>query len=168
MAEWKPVIGFEKFYEVSDEGQVRRIAQGRGTRVGKVLKPQVDRKGYRSIMTCVAGVKRVISLHRAVLDAFVGPQPTMEANHENGDKSNCALSNLVWMTPVQNKVHMYQTGLRKRQLTDSEVEEIRTAYASGKVSQDELGKLYGVSQRLISGIVRGKVYGFKITGTEAG
>ena len=30
MTEWRPVVGYEGLYEVSDRGQVRRVAPGWG------------------------------------------------------------------------------------------------------------------------------------------
>lgn len=165
MAEWRPMPGFEEHYAVSNEGQVMRIGTpGRGTRFGRSIAPRVDPRGYASVMTCVAGKTKVVSLHRMVLLAFKGapPQPGMEANHKDGVKLNCCLDNLEWATPSQNKIHMYQTGLRKRALTDEQVDEIRRLYASGKTSQQALAEAYGVSQKMVSNIIRGESYGFKL------
>lgn len=165
MPEWKPVVGFEKYYEVSNEGQIRRTAPGLhgGTRPGLVLKHRIDKKGYHSVMACVEGKTSVISIHRAVLEAFVGPGPMCgEGNHENGNKNDCSLSNLNWKTSSGNKIHMYQTGLRKRKLSDIDVENIKTQYATGEFSQVALAKKHGVSQVLISSILRGMSYRFKL------
>ena len=41
---WKPVKGFEDFYEVSNYGHIRSLLRG------KVLKPQVNSTGYLRVV----------------------------------------------------------------------------------------------------------------------
>ncbi len=50
MTEWRPVVGYEGLYEVSDQGQVRRVAPGMGTRPGRVLRARKDKGGYLSTL----------------------------------------------------------------------------------------------------------------------
>jgi|KBSMisStaDraftv2_1062788.scaffolds.fasta_scaffold266070_4 hypothetical protein len=48
---------------------------------------------------------------------------------------------------------------RQRSLTDKQVREIRTKYASGKYSQRELGEMYGgLAQPVINSIVHRRTY----------
>jgi len=162
MAEWRSLFGFEGYYMISNEGQVMRVAPGRhgGTRPGYVLRSRVDRKGYHSVMPCVDGKTKVVSLHRAVLLAFKGEPPIvgMEANHEDGNKANCHLNNLSWVTNSENKKHAMRTGLRKRLFSKEDITQIKAWYASGRFSQQAIADFYGVSQRHISFIVRGDIY----------
>lgn len=45
--QWRPVVGWQGIYEISDLGRVRRIAAGRGNRgVGRVLRGRPLRGGY--------------------------------------------------------------------------------------------------------------------------
>ena len=44
METWKPILGFEELYEVSDAGNVRRIARGKTLDGAKVAE---DRKSTR-------------------------------------------------------------------------------------------------------------------------
>ena len=70
---WKPVVGWEGFYEVSDWGRVRRI-------VG-----QHRSGGYPAVTLSIPGrpTKR-IRVHLLVLEAFKGPRPyRCEALHGN-------------------------------------------------------------------------------------
>lgn len=165
MAEWRPVPGFEEHYAVSDEGQVKRIgAPGRGTRPGAVLRYRYTTAGYPTFMACVECETHVVSIHRAVMIAFNSPPPFPEAevNHKDGVRANCHKDNLEWVTSSQNKIHAYQTGMRTRKLTEEQISEIRTLYGSGGVSQTELAHSYGVSQRMVSMIVRKEIYAFTI------
>ena len=95
--QWKTVAGFEA-YEVSDLGRVRRRLPGRGTQVGRVLKPFPNRIGYFKVSF---GKKRV-AVHTLVARAFI-PNPTglPEVNHL-GPKSDCRASQLEWRTHAGN------------------------------------------------------------------
>jgi DNA-binding XRE family transcriptional regulator len=54
----------------------------------------------------------------------------------------------------------YRTRQPKRtwKLTPADAAEIRVRYATGTISQKDLGQLYDVAQHTISSIVRGKSY----------
>jgi predicted XRE-type DNA-binding protein len=43
-------------------------------------------------------------------------------------------------------------------LTDGRVREMRRLYATGSFSQDRLGRMFGIDQTTVSGIVRGKCW----------
>jgi hypothetical protein len=96
---WKPVVGHEGQYEVSDHGRVRsvgRIVCGkRGSQrfvQGLVLSHGVD-QGYHKV--ALAGASRKV--HRLVLEAFIGPAGLGEVGcHNNGNPSDNRLSNLRW------------------------------------------------------------------------
>lgn len=96
-AEWRPVVGFEDCYEVSSVGEVRRTAPGSGTRVGRVLNPMTDYKGYLYVR--LGG--RVHRVHRVVAAAFFGPSD-MLVRHLDGNPLNNSLSNLRYGTPLEN------------------------------------------------------------------
>jgi hypothetical protein len=118
--EWRAVVGYEGLYEVSSLGRVRalkRIVDGRWGKwrlQGGVMKKIVKRvTGYEAISLCSGGVVRQFSVHRLVLEAFVGRRPKgMEACHWDGNRTNSALANLRWDTRRNNAVD------RKRHGTD--------------------------------------------------
>lgn len=54
--------------------------------------------------------------HRLVALTFIEnnyPDTKIQVNHIDGDKSNNVLSNLEWMTPSENDLHAFKTGLKK-------------------------------------------------------
>lgn len=103
--QWRPVVGYEGSYEVSDLGRVRSL--DRTTRDGKrlrgcVLKPFVMPSGHLRVGLS-RGEGRTKKVHRLVLEAFIGPcPPEMEALHRNGVPGDCRLVNLRWGTKSED------------------------------------------------------------------
>jgi len=114
---WLPVVGYERLYEVSDLGRIRsldRVTRTNQFRVGKVLACSIDRAstGYRYARLSKDGVCVKVNIHVLVLTAFVGPRPSPrhEACHDDGDRTNAALSNLRWDTPEANHADRIRHG----------------------------------------------------------
>lgn len=110
--EWKEVVGFEGFYEVSNMGNVRSVPHMKSSyggrrwlQKGKLLRPtRVKDKGYRVVSLCVGGVATRRYVHDLVLCAFVGPrpEPTSHCCHGAAGSEDNSLGNLRWDTPVSN------------------------------------------------------------------
>lgn len=101
MEQWKPVAGLP--YEVSDQGRVRRTANGSRTKAGRLLNPIVKRTGYRYVTLFGQKRPRQLRLHRVVAEAFLGPCPAnQEVHHKNGDRADNRLCNLQYVTPKQH------------------------------------------------------------------
>lgn len=149
--------GYETAYWVSDLGRVRNA------KTGRVLKPGVHSKGYRSLVFSLNGKRRTVLLHRLVLDAFVGPCPEgMETRHDNGDRADNRLKNLLWGTPVENAHDRRRHGTHnagerngRAKVTDAQAEEISLRCRAGE-AQWTVGLDYGLSQAQVSRIVTGK------------
>lgn len=117
---WKPVVGYEGYYEVSDHGRVRSLTRivttsdGRTwEQPGRILRPGVS--GERSPRQVVSlhreGHGRSHLVHRIVLQSFVGPCPDgMEGCHNDGDPQNNWLSNLRWDTSSENNLDTVRHG----------------------------------------------------------
>lgn len=99
---WKPIVGWEGIYEVSDFGRVRRILAARSTRNGHVLSYDQIYSGYLRVFLSNKEHSKRYLVHRAVLDAFVGPDKSSEVDHINGNKADNRLVNLRWVTRRQN------------------------------------------------------------------
>lgn len=115
--EWRPVVGFEGLYEVSDHGRVRSLdhfvdlSNGRRRRApGRVLKPW-DSEGYPKVGLTFEGRKRRALVHVLVLEAFVGARPEGAACcHNDGNRQNSRLSNLRWGTYSENNFDLVRHG----------------------------------------------------------
>ena len=94
--EWRDIDGHEGLYQVSNAGKVKSL------RSGKILKTYSDKWGYRRID--LGRRERGLSVHRLVLEAFVGPcPPGMECCHNDGDNTNNRVENLRWDTKRSNR-----------------------------------------------------------------
>lgn len=120
--QWRPVPGWEGYYEVSDQGRVAsrerktwhsgsQWAHGFWRTVGaRVLRPGVAR-GYERVVLQRDKAKQNVAVHRLVMLAFVGPCPEgMEVCHNDGDKRNNVLSNLRYDTKSANCVDRTRHG----------------------------------------------------------
>lgn len=113
---WKPIVGMEGSYEVSDHGRVRSLDRTvrtkRGPRrvSGRILVPTLCR-GYPRVCICSDGVNRTEYVHRLVMAAFVGPCPAgMEVCHNNGDPADSRMENLRYGSCSENRFDQQRHG----------------------------------------------------------
>lgn len=103
---WKPLPGYEGWYEISSKGRVKRVAPGCGTRVGKILKNRITKDGYAYVIVNRRGEAKDLRIGRLVCEAFNGPCPEgKQCNHKDGVKLNDTPTNLEWVTPSENITH---------------------------------------------------------------
>ncbi len=91
--EWRPVVGYEGLYEVSDWGRVKSLKFGKE----KLLKPFDNSCGYLHVGLCKDGKKKNFYLHKLVAEAFIpNHNGFTEVNHKDEDKTNNRVENLEW------------------------------------------------------------------------
>jgi predicted XRE-type DNA-binding protein len=106
-ASWKPAIGYEGRYEVSDDGQVRSLL-----RKGKLLKPAKNFYGYKQVILYQDGTPKSILVHRLVAMAHIANQDNLPwVNHKNGVKDDNCVTNLEWCDRAGNVRHAVEMGL---------------------------------------------------------
>jgi len=151
---WKPVVGYEALYEVSDQGRVRRN--------GRVLKPSfID--GYSVVSLCRDGTQKTRHIHALVAAVWIGPKPTPahEVAHGDGVRSNNAALNLRWATPLENqsdrKIHgtLYEG---ERTHTAKLTAEQVVAILNDQRPNTEVGRSFGVSTFCIWAIKAGRTW----------
>lgn len=113
---WKPIYGYENFYEVSNFGNVRSfpkvVRSGRGKTIKKsvALKPQRRQHGYLAVWLYANGTRKQVSVHRLVAEAFCEKKDGCnEVNHIDEDKTNNHADNLEWCTRQENATHGSRT-----------------------------------------------------------
>lgn len=170
--EWKPVKGFEGLYEVSNLGQVRSLdrlrknVKGMAKINGRIITGNHGEKHYYQVALHKDGKKKYMSVHRLVAEAFIpNPDGKSQVNHIDGNKQNNVVSNLEWVTPSENILHSFETGLNthigekniQAKLTREQVAEIKKLYVKGgkEYGARPLARKYGVSAPAIKAIVKG-------------
>lgn len=164
---WKPIPSTNGVYAASSLGRIKRVAGGRGTRLGQTRKLQRHPQGYVFVKLSVGNKRRQPLVHELVAEAFIGPRPHAAViNHLDGAKTNNRPENLVYATYGENLEHTYTDLGRAVQqgehngnakLTDAQVIEMRKRAHAGE-TQGALAEAFGVSQPVVSGVVSGKFW----------
>ena len=120
---WKPVVGFENLYEVSNMGRVKSLERTvwSGLNGGcyitipeRILKPR-KASGYLQVALYKDGKGKWCLVHRLVASAFIpNPQGLPEVNHISEDKADNNLENLEWVSPKENVNH----GTRNKRMAE--------------------------------------------------
>lgn len=116
---WKDISEFAGYYQISNMGRVKRIAdysnQNKSWKLKepKILKPRLHNNGYLRVMLSVNGKHYDRYIHRLEAIEFLdNPNNYGEINHIDGDKTNNNLGNIEWCNRSYNNKHAYQNGLR--------------------------------------------------------
>lgn len=166
---WKPVVGFESFYEISSESRIKSLARidSRGfNRKERMMNPHKDSHGYYVVGLTVNGKTSYRKVHQLLLEAFVGPRPSSEhvGRHLNDNPADNSLLNLAWGTHQENKDDSvrndsHSRGERNRHavLNETQVREVKVLKGLGK-SDKELAAIFGVTRGTINKISTGRTW----------
>lgn len=104
--QWKPVVSYEGYYEVSDQGRVRsldRVQRNGRFLKGRVMKQSPYLNGYMNIVLNVRQTPKNNLVHRLVAEAFIGPRPEgLVIDHIDSNRKNNRASNLRYITQREN------------------------------------------------------------------
>lgn len=158
---WKPVLGYEGYYEVSNIGRVRSVPRmritkggGRAPCGGIILKQRKNSLGYMDILLRKDFERTQRSkhhtVHKLVAEAFLGPQPEgMQVDHVDHVRTNNCVDNLRWLTQKENSRRRPAT-----KLSEEIVSTIKKNVAAGQ-TQTSQAIVYGVACGTISKIIAG-------------
>lgn len=165
---WRPVPGYEGWYEASTLGRIRIIQRPEKGDHGiypYVLAPLLYRKGYLKHQFCRcrgAHKPKRDFIHRIIYRTFHGPIPEgMTVNHKDGNKQNNRPENLELATNQEQVNHARRIGIGRRyngklaHLKADDIREIRRAYAAGERNID-LARRFRVVPGTIGHIVAGR------------
>lgn len=160
---WRPVVGYEGAYEVSDLGRVRSVDRlivrrhrdgVRSYRLrGRLLRPTTA-TGYAYVNLGLNNSRRVSAL---VAEAFIGPRPFgLYVLHSDGDSRNDHVRNLRYGTQEENMADAVAHGTIargakvSRRLDASEIELIRGLH--GLMTGSQIAAEFGVSRGAVVNI----------------
>lgn len=170
---WKPVVGFEGSYEVSDWGNVRSVERyvpclmGNRMRLSpaKIKSQHLNKFGYKRLQLRKNNKYYNKVVHRLVAEAFIpNPNNLREVNHMHGNKLDNRYEFLEWCSPKENQQHALLTGLRDHiigenhynsKLTENDVYEIRLMLNTKKYTHQFIGDAYNISRTVVTRINNG-------------
>lgn len=116
---WKPVVGYEGLYEVSNLGSVRSLDHyvnvvsnnsvyvGKSTRLvkGRILNGYKNKCGYMTVCLHDKNHKQSLkTIHRLVAEAFIPNQENKpQVDHINTIRTDNRVENLRWVTSKENQ-----------------------------------------------------------------
>lgn len=116
--EWRDVKGYEGVYQVSNTGEVKRVAYMDAKHnkwvANRVLKKFHNQKGYLFVALCKDGQDATKRVHRLVAEAFIpNPDNLEQVNHIDCNKQNNTVENLEWCSLQDNIRHGVLNGRYK-------------------------------------------------------
>lgn len=170
---FKPVVGYEGYYEVSNLGNVyaidRLVYNSKGyyeNRKRKKLTFLYTKHGYVHVSLSKNNIKKRVSVHRIVASAFIpNPENKPQVNHLDLNKKNNKIDNLEWTTALENnrhaqynKANCFGESHHKAKLSVEMVKEIRFIINTGIYTNAEIARVYMVSAANIREAICGKTW----------
>lgn len=166
MSEWR-TLDWLPLWEISDEGQVRRLVSSRRVNAGFIA-TQFLVRGYPKVTLTVEKCrKRCVFVHRLVCEAYHGPAPSEshQVAHFDGVKTNNRASNLRWATPQENQDDRIRHGTTIKgelcfnaKLTEADVREIRANYSGRRGEAADLARHHGLTLSAMHNVIRGRIW----------
>lgn len=103
-------VGIEGYedYECDTDGKVY------GKRFGRELKYNINQGGYKYVIFSVNGKTKTFPIHRIIALTFIpNPDNLPQVNHIDGNRLNCSVDNLEWVTAQQNIIHSFKSNKRR-------------------------------------------------------
>lgn len=112
---WKPIVGYEGLYEVSNKGRIRSLPFKYSQ--CKILKLVPRENGYLFLTLSKNRVQKAHSVHRLVAMAFIpNPEKKPTVNHKNEIRTDNRVENLEWATYYEQNHYGTRSQKAKRSL----------------------------------------------------
>lgn len=95
--EWRPVVGYEGLYEISNLGRVKSLCAGRNGNEIMIRKLVPDKDGYLTVCLKKRRKTSCFKVHRLVAQAFIQNIKNLpQINHKDENRQNNTVQNLEW------------------------------------------------------------------------
>lgn len=134
--EWKDIPDYEGLYQASNFGRIKSLDRNTKCFVsnqyksniktirhfkGKILKPGIDKNGYKKINLNKNGKTRYFRVCRLVATTFIpNNDKTLQINHKDENKENDNADNLEWCTCKYNQNY----GTRNERISKSRMRKV--------------------------------------------
>ena len=116
---WKPVVGYEGLYEVSNIGNVRSLRWRGGHKTHNVFQ-RINKNGYYDLILVRNKTIKYVLAHQLVAQAFIpNPEGKRCIDHIDGNRRNNRVENLRWCTHKENSNNPIS---RQRQVAAQRIE----------------------------------------------
>lgn len=172
---WKPVVGWEGFYEISSLGRVRTSGKYVDGRVykDKIKKARKNKFGYYYVNLFRNKKFKSIRIHQLVAQAFIpNPENKPCIDHIDTNRENNRVENLRWCTYAENannhltKQHLSEA--LKKACSSEKVREQRRINAKKYEKQRLAPIVVGVSQFTKDGVFIKSFYSASDAAREMG
>lgn len=173
--EWKPIVGYESAYEISNLGRVKALSRTQkmpgngGFKVSPeiILKQHKTNHGHLYIDLTKENKRKKYLIHRLVAIHFISnPNNYPNVLHGDNDSTNNNKNNLSWGTQAMNMHDKIRHSTHKKGedipnciLTELQVKEIKTLYNKKKgFTYKKIGELYNVNKGTIGDIIKERTW----------
>ena len=137
--------------------------------INSIVLPSHNKDGYCTINVKVGNKHTSLLLHRCIMIAFypISNYELYDVNHNDGDKDNCCVYNLSWVTRGENIKYAYMNGQRKiikgndhykSNLSNEDLDLIGQLLKERKLTNREISEMIGCSEQIVSHILNGETY----------
>ena len=156
----------ENMYMISNFGRVYSLISKR-----LLTLVMTDNGYYRVFTRNKDGTGRYHLVHRIVMIefCFIDNYMDMQVNHIFGDKSDNYYGRMEWVTPSENIIHAYNTGLKTKEkgedcsyatITNTQAEQIAQLISTQQYSQEEIANIVGCHKHIVGNISTGNTWKF--------
>lgn len=164
MEEWRDVLGYEGFYEVSDAGNVRslpRLVAQRHKQLrikGRILK-QCFTQGHYGVNLHKNDGGYYHHVHVLVAAAFIGPRPDgHHTHHINGDSTDNRSVNLRYIPHSSHASHHMKGDNRSNATINQATADWVRHLISVGLKRSQVIDIVGISVHVYKDIQRGKTW----------
>ena len=141
-------------YIISYDGIILRKISNGPVLIGKRLKIQTHKQGYKTIGLSINGKQlHSILIHRLMWETWIGRIPKeLEINHKgkDGDKTNNQLSNLEVVTHKENSQHAKKNGLNWTEVHRIKVSKVHKGKKNSLKTRKKISKSLKSSEKALA------------------
>jgi len=162
---WKDIPNYEGLYQASSYGQIKSLINNRNNYREKILRQTKDKDGYFKVILSKNKHPKSFRVHRLIYETFNTYIPfNMVCRHMDGNNQNNCIENLAIGTVSDNEKDKIKHGTHNkgsrngRSKINNLIVRIIRHLIKYDMSEEYIGKIFGVSHSIISMIKLNKIW----------